>query len=398
MSITSDNQISSSWEEVDNLIRLLRLWGIEYLVGLNNCTTVAVVKEDQESAVTLIQKLAQCDEYPRVRDASISLFLLHPELADAVIEALHRSEPALAEQIAVLTLATLYLQRLWSIRLALALGHPPSFPEQLFAFLWQSRHLPPPVAHNGKWGLLALQEVVQKRTGLPFTFLGDWQNQIDHLLLQEETKKQKHNKLEIPTELIDVIDERQNELGVEEANMSMRPSVDKKAIDAFLAQLGRNFRKPGRLYLVGGAALVHLGIRPGFTQDIDVQVSGANEGELIVTIQQLMQQMQINVEFASPSDFIPLPAHWETHAQYVGHYGGVDVFYFDFYSIALSKIERGNNRDIADVRILVQKGIIDLNELDAAYQDVLAQLGHGRYPRITPQRFTERYAAIRQLL
>lgn len=77
---------------------------------------------------------------------------------------------------------------------------------------------------------------------------------------------------------------------------------------------------------------------------------------------------------------------------------GIDVFYFDFYSIALSKMERGNSRDVADVKLLVQKGIIKLDELDAAYQQVLAQLGLGRYPRLIPERFAQRYPAVRQLL
>ena len=189
--------------------------------------------------------------------------------------------------------------------------------------------------------------------------------------------------------------QQQNEL---ECDMSMRPGVDKTAIESFLQQLGRSFRKSGRLYLVGGAALVHARVRPGFTQDIDIQISGANEGELIVAVQQLIQKMQINVEFASPADFIPLPSGWEMHSQYIGRYGEIDVFYFDFYSIALSKMERGNNRDIADVKLLVQQGIITLNELDTAYQEVLAQLGQGRYPRVTPQQFSERYTAIRKLL
>ena len=86
------------------------------------------------------------------------------------------------------------------------------------------------------------------------------------------------------------------------------------------------------------------------------------------------------------------------HARYVDRYGSLDVFYFDFYSIALSKIARGNNRDIADVKLLVQKGVIALDELDTAYQQVLAQLGQGRYPRVTPQKFAQQYTAIRQLL
>jgi hypothetical protein len=385
---TTPGSLPDSWNEVDRLISLLCSWGINYLVGLDHTASPSNLQTEQISPIVLIQRLARCDEYPRVRDASISLFLLHPELADSILEALQESEPEVAEQIAVLTLAMLYLQRLWSVRLTLALGHRPRFPEQRFAFLWQTRHLPPPACHYGKWGLLALQEFEQRRTGLPFTFTGDWQNQVNHLLFQEEAKRHR------PVEPV-IIPVEEDE---QECNMSMRPSVDKTAIESFLQQLGRTFRKPGRLYLVGGAALVHAGVRPGFTQDIDVQVSGANEGEIIVAIQRLIQQLQINVEFASPADFIPLPSQWEIHAQYVGRYGGVDVFYFDFYSIALSKIERGNSRDIADVELLVQQGIITLNELDAAYREVLAQLGQGRYPRITPQRFSERYAAVRPLL
>jgi hypothetical protein len=384
------SNITDSWHEVDQLISQLRAWGVTYLVGLDHGAHPLTLQREQLSPVALIQRLVQCEEYPRVRDASISLFLLHPELADSILEALQESEPGVAEQIAVLTLATIYLQRLWSVRLTLALGYPPCFPEQRFAFLWRSRNLPPPTCHYGRWGLLALQEYEQKRTGLPFTYIGDWQNQIDHLLFQEEAK---HHRLAV--QIILPGDEQKNEL---ECNMSMRSSVDKTAIESFLRELGRTFHKPGRLYLVGGAALVHAGVRPGFTVDIDVQVGGTNEGELIVAIQRLIQQMQINIEFASPADFMPLPSDWEMHAQYVGRYGEIDVFYFDFYSIALSKIERGNSRDIADVRLLVQQKIIILDELDVAYQEVLAQLGQGRYPKVTPQRFSERYLDVRKLL
>ena len=387
---TAFSNLPDSWNEVDKLIGILRAWGISYLVGLDHSASPSTIDRDQQSLVVLIQRLAQYDDYPRVRDASISLFLLHPELADAVLQALQESEPEIAERIAVLTLATLYLQRLWSLRLTMALGQAPTFPEQRFAFLWESRNLPFPAYHDGKYGLLALQEAEQRRTGYPFTFIGDWQNQVDQLLLQEEAK---HHQLQVP--LLLPLEQRQYG---QELNMSMRPGVDKAAIESFLQQLGRTFRKPARLYLIGGAALIHLGARPGFTQVIDLQVGGTNEGELIVAIQRLIQQMQVNVEFSSPVDFIPLPTQWEMHARFIGRYGTIDVFYFDFYSIALSKIERGNNRDIADVKLLVQQGIITLNELDEAYQEVLAQLGKGRYPRITPQRFSERYTAIRKLL
>jgi len=158
-------QTDSSWEEADRLISILRRWGIGYLVGENHPVDPSNVATDRPSAVALAKRLAQC-EYPRVRDASISLFLLHPELAPAVFEALQTSEPAAAEQIAILTLATLYLQRLWSLRLTMALGHAPGFPEGPFTSLWRNRHLPPPAYHDGKWGLVALQEAERGRCGL----------------------------------------------------------------------------------------------------------------------------------------------------------------------------------------------------------------------------------------
>src|SRR5690242_44563 len=145
-------QTDSSWEEADQLINILRRWGIGYLVGGKQPIRLFDLAKDRQSAVILVKRLARC-EYPRVRDASISLFLLHPELAPAVLEALETSEPATAEQIATLTLAALYLQRLWSLRLTMALGHAPGFPEEPFTSLWHSRHLPPPAYHDGKWGL-----------------------------------------------------------------------------------------------------------------------------------------------------------------------------------------------------------------------------------------------------
>jgi len=89
----------------------------------------------------------------------------------------------------VLTLATLYLQQWWFFRLAFALGHLPRFPEAPFAFRWEERHLPSPDAGYGLHGLLALQEYQQQRYGAPLNFADDWQNQINHLLAQEEAHR-----------------------------------------------------------------------------------------------------------------------------------------------------------------------------------------------------------------
>ena len=171
------------WDEVDSLISLLHTNGISYLMGNGSSVNLRLV--DNVEPVHLIERLADCG-YPLVENASISLFILHPELAPSVVEALHRSDGERAETIAVLTLATLCLQQWWVFRLAFALGRLPSFPEAPFVSLWQDRHLPSPRSGYGLDGLLALQAYQQQRYGLPLNVLDDWHNQIHHLLLQEE--------------------------------------------------------------------------------------------------------------------------------------------------------------------------------------------------------------------
>jgi len=123
METTAGTSTTSS-DEVDDLISMLRAWGINYLVGLEHHADSPRFEADQLSAVDLIQRLAQCNEYPRVRDATISLFLLHPELVDAAQQAMRESQPGVSEQIAVLVLATLYLQRLWILSPSPNSGNP----------------------------------------------------------------------------------------------------------------------------------------------------------------------------------------------------------------------------------------------------------------------------------
>ena len=169
------------WDEVDFLITLLQANGISYLVGNGS----SVNEGNTVKPVHLIQRLAACG-YPLVENASISLFILHPEFASSVVEALQGSEETTTETLSVLVLATLYLQQWWIFRLTFALGRLPSFPEAPFVSLWEDRHLPPPHSGYGLDGLLALQAYQQQRSGLPLNVLDDWQNQINHLLLQEE--------------------------------------------------------------------------------------------------------------------------------------------------------------------------------------------------------------------
>ncbi|MBA2286833.1 MAG: hypothetical protein H0W02_15260 [Ktedonobacteraceae bacterium] len=78
------------------------------------------------------------------------------------------------------------------------------------------------------------------------------------------------------------------------------------------------------------------------------------------------------------------------------------MFYFDWYSIALSKMQRANRQDVVDVQLLVRQGNVDVKELDLLCQDVLNKIGNPPYDRLLPnlsqQQFLQRYQAVRQLL
>ena len=64
---TAHNNVPDSWNEVDQLIRLLSRWGVTYLVGLEHTDNPAYQEEMQLSPVELIQRLAQCDEFPPIK-------------------------------------------------------------------------------------------------------------------------------------------------------------------------------------------------------------------------------------------------------------------------------------------------------------------------------------------
>lgn len=80
------------------------------------------------------------------------------------------------------------------------------------------------------------------------------------------------------------------------------------------------------------------------------------------------------METASPLDFLPELPQWRERSRSRFRSGGIEVFDFDIYSQALSKIERGFDLDLADVRAMLGGGLIDpqrLRELHASIEPEL---------------------------
>ncbi len=179
--------------------------------------------------------------------------------------------------------------------------------------------------------------------------------------------------------------------------MSQREEVDRQRIELFLEAMGQRFRRPGRIYLVGGTTLVWEGLRLQ-TIDIDIAYDLAIEdaAEFVRVVQGLKRELSINVEEASPGDFIPLPGGYRERSRFIGRYGALEVFHFDPYSMALSKIERGRDEDLSDVVLLLKSGHIHMSQLTAYFEEILPQVETYSL-KSDPVEFQRKFAALQQL-
>ena len=125
----------------------------------------------------------------------------------------------------------------------------------------------------------------------------------------------------------------------------------------------------------------------GSTVAVDIRIEPERE-ELLREIPRLREQLDVNVELASPADFLPELPQWRDRSPFLRRERRIDVHHFDPYSQALSKLERGFDQDLDDVREMLGRGLIDrgrTRELLAAIEPQLY-----RFPAIDPPSFRHR--------
>ena len=165
----------------------------------------------------------------------------------------------------------------------------------------------------------------------------------------------------------------------------MRDVTSREKIQKFMRAFGAQAPREARLYFTGGATAVLMGWRDT-TIDIDIRFNPELD-ELFRALPALKEELQINIELASPADFIPPLPGWEERCQYIGREGKVTFYHYDPYSQALAKIERGHTQDLQDVEAMLQKGLLDRKKLLSLYQAIESQLY--RYPAIDPPSFSQ---------
>ncbi len=150
-----------------------------------------------------------------------------------------------------------------------------------------------------------------------------------------------------------------------------------------MAELGRAARFESRVYLTGGASAVLFDWRSS-TIDVDLEIRPEAD-DILRAIPAIKESLQVNVELASPSHFIPELPGWEDRSLFIARHGSLSFHHYDFYAQALSKIERGHARDRIDVGEMFRRQLIDGSRLLTLFIAIEPDLY--RYPAIDPRRF-----------
>ena len=161
----------------------------------------------------------------------------------------------------------------------------------------------------------------------------------------------------------------------------MRETADAERIQRLARELGRAVPPGTRMYLTGGATAVLEGWRPT-TVDVDVRFEPDSDAAL-QQIAKLKERLQVNVELASPLDFLPPLPGWQERSRFRLRAGNLEVFDFDPYSQALAKLERGFELDLHDVSKMVQAGQVVPAKLLELFGEIEGELF--RFPAVDPR-------------
>jgi hypothetical protein len=170
----------------------------------------------------------------------------------------------------------------------------------------------------------------------------------------------------------------------------VRGRADADRLSRFMSALGRAAEADARVYFTGGATAVLLGWRPS-TLDADIRIVPDSD-PLLRAIPRLKEELQLNVELACPSDFIPELPGWAERSPFIRRDGKVSFHHYDFYAQALSKIERSHARDLVDVGAMIARRLVlppRLLELFAVIEPALY-----RYPALDPSSFRTRVESL----
>jgi hypothetical protein len=163
----------------------------------------------------------------------------------------------------------------------------------------------------------------------------------------------------------------------------MREKVTAARLEEFMKALASGVTEAARVYLVGGASAVLLGWRDS-TIDVDLKLVPETD-EILRSLPSLKERLKLNIELASPDDFIPQLPGWQERSRFIRQEGKLTFLHYDFYAQALAKIERRHEIDLKDVQDLIKGKLIEPSRLLVLFSQIEDQLH--RYPALDAASF-----------
>lgn len=154
----------------------------------------------------------------------------------------------------------------------------------------------------------------------------------------------------------------------------MREQTTREKIDQLIEFLGSRIQKEVRIYLCSGTSIVYWGLRET-SLDVDLKVEGEGVG---THIREAKKKLNINIEPEHPGLFVPLLPDWKERSPKITANGDCTFYHLDPYSVVISKLERGEEKDLHDIQALIDSGRVKPDRLrdlfhEHTYQDALQE-------------------------
>ena len=160
----------------------------------------------------------------------------------------------------------------------------------------------------------------------------------------------------------------------------MRGLAEPERIKRFMRALGAASGGDAHVFFTGGVSAVLMGWRRS-TIDVDLSIV-PDRDEVLRLLPALKEQLEINIELASPAQFLPELPGWQDRSPFIAREGRVSFHHYDFYSQALAKIERDHPMDRVDVHEMLARGLVEPMKLRDLFEAIVPRLY--RYPAVDP--------------
>lgn len=166
----------------------------------------------------------------------------------------------------------------------------------------------------------------------------------------------------------------------------MRKKINKEILQQFMSKFAQMVTSYGSVYFCGGTTALLLEIRDQ-TIDIDLKLDPEPQRSF-EAIAEIKNSLDVNIELASPDNFIPATQDWKHNSKLITTIGKVSFYHYDLVLQALAKIERGHSQDLLDVKAMLSANFFSIEELKTRFDKIKPKLI--RYPAVDADLFEKK--------